>query len=256
MAGSEHLVTAISETHRKLPSLGAHRSLECVESGLKRSYSTTIKRNRRRAMPDMDDFLDRLASGDPVPGGGSVAGFEIAMGAALVVMVCELTLGREKFASVENEVREIRDRAVSLKAGARKLVDADADAFGRVSSAMKLPRTTDEEKSARREAVQAALKGAVDPPLQSMLCAKEAMVLASQLAPLGNPNAISDVGSAALALDAGYYAAKLNVEINLASIKDEEFIERIRSQMPSDDEIDRGRSETVRLVLQSIRKTS
>jgi methenyltetrahydrofolate cyclohydrolase len=204
-------------------------------------------------MPDVDDFLARLASGSPVPGGGSVAGLEVAMGAALIAMVCELTLGRDKFAMVHRQVERIRDQAVMLTAGARRLVDEDADAFAKVAAAMKLPRTNEMEKIARREALQVALKGAVSPPLETMRSACHAMQLAVELTPIGNPSAISDVGSAALALHAGYHAAKLNVEINLASIRDDEFVKRIRDQLPVDAEIDRGRAETVRLVTQSIR---
>jgi formiminotetrahydrofolate cyclodeaminase len=204
-------------------------------------------------MPEIDEFLKELASASPVPGGGSVAGFEIAMGAALIHMVAELTVGREKFAAVELEVREIRDRAAELQTHARSLVDADVEAFSRVSEAMKLPRATDEEKSLRRQAVQDTLKGAVGPPLATMKSASDLMGLATRLAPIGNPNAISDVGSAALAIDAGYYAAKLNVEINLAAIKDEHFVQEIRGQMPVDSTIDDGRKRTVNLVLKSIR---
>jgi formiminotetrahydrofolate cyclodeaminase len=204
-------------------------------------------------MPDIDVFLSELASSSPVPGGGSVAGFEIAMGAALLVMVSDLTLGREKYAEVESQVTRIRALAESHQATARSLVDADAAAFGRVASAIKLPRGTDDEKAARRDAVQQALKGAVEPPLESMKSAHALMTLAVELAPIGNANAISDVGSAALALDAGYYAAKLNVEINLASIKDDGFVSTIRGQMPDDAVIERGRKETVDVVLGTIR---
>jgi len=203
-------------------------------------------------MPDIDLFLTQLASGDPVPGGGSVAGLEIAMGAALVAMVCELTLGREKFASVAGEVESMLDQARTLKHRARGLVDEDVAAFGVVALAMKLPRATDEERATRRQAMQEALKGAVDPPLRSMQCAEEAMALAVRLAPIGNPSAISDVASAALALYAGYHAAKLNVEINLAAIRDEEFIRHVRSLMPSDDAIESGRATAVRLALETI----
>jgi len=204
-------------------------------------------------MPDIDEFLNELSSGAPVPGGGSVAGLEVAMGAALIHMVAELTIGREKFAAVEDQVRSIRDQAAELRIHARSLVDADVEAFGRVSDAMKLPRATDDEKAVRREAVQDALKGAVGPPLATMKSAGDVMRLASQLAPIGNPNAISDVGSAALAVDAGYYAAKLNVEINLAAIKDAGFVSEIRGQMPDDRAIDEGRKDVIELVLKAIR---
>ena len=204
-------------------------------------------------MPDIDEFLTDLASRAPVPGGGSVAGFEVAMGAALMHMVCELTLGREKFAAVEPRVREIRDQAAELQVHARSLVDADVEAFQRVAEAMKLPRETDQQKLERREAVQDALKGAVGPPLATMKSARDLMKLVPDLAAMGNPNAISDVGSAALAIDAGYFAAKLNVEINLAGIKDEAWVAEIRDQMPDDAVIDKGRQQTVDQVVKAIR---
>jgi len=205
-------------------------------------------------MADIDEFLTELASSAPVPGGGSVAGFEVAMGAALIHMVAELTFGRERFAPVQDEIAVIRERAERLQAQARSLVDADIEAFLRVSEAMKLPRGSDQEKAARRIEVQNALEGAVGPPVATMKTAYDLMKLAGQLAPIGNPNVISDVGSAALSIDAGYYAAKLNVEINLAAIKDERFIREITAQLPDDSDIDSGRKSVLDLVLRAIRR--
>lgn len=205
------------------------------------------------SLPHVDDFLCDLASATPVPGGGSVAGFEVAMGAALIVMVCELTLGREKFASVQDEVERIRDAANAIRHDGRRLVDEDAAAFSLVAATMKLPRGTDDERAARREAMQSALKGAVDPPLRTMVAARDGLARAAELAPIGNPSAISDVGSGALALSAGYHAAKLNVEINLASIRDEPFVAEIRDKMPDDGAVDGACRSIVEEVLCAIR---
>ncbi len=175
----------------------------------------------------MDDFLRALASGDPVPGGGSVAALEVAIGAALLSMVSELTLGRKRYASVEEEVLGIRAQSDNMRSRARALVDADSVAYGRVAEAMRLPRDNDDEKEHRRRTIQAALKRAVEPPLSTMQAAQEGMVLATRLAAIGNASAVSDVGTAAHAFLAGYLSAKLNVDINLASIRDEAFVQSI-----------------------------
>ena len=109
---------------------------------------------------DVDGFLADLASSAPVPGGGSVAALQVAMGAALVEMVCNLTIGRKKYQSVEAEATQIRTRALAVRERARQLVDEDAAAYGAVSEAMRLPRGTEQETAARTAAVQDSLKGA------------------------------------------------------------------------------------------------
>lgn len=199
-------------------------------------------------MPDLDEFLKRLASSEPVPGGGSVAALQVAMGCGLLIMVCELTLGREKFAAASEEVHGIRAEIMSILSEARRLVDADAEAYNAVSSAMRLPRESEAEKGIRRKSVEGALKAAVDPPLRTMRAASMAMRLALTLAELGNPSAISDVGSGALSLEAGCLAAKLNVDINLASIRDEEFVGQISGLMPDSARLSQVRTEVLRIV--------
>jgi methenyltetrahydrofolate cyclohydrolase len=203
-------------------------------------------------MPDIDEFLAELSSKDPVPGGGSVAALEVAMGAALISMVCELTAGKAAYAEVADEIEDIRGAAVSSRDDARQLIDVDAAAFAKVAEAMKLPRQTDEEKAVRREVMQQALKDAVEPPLQTMRVASGAMPLAVRLAAIGNKNAISDVGSGALALRAGFFAAKLNVDINLAIIRDEAFVQEILEQIPDIEELDTMLAEVVQKVGESI----
>jgi methenyltetrahydrofolate cyclohydrolase len=180
---------------------------------------------------DVDGFLADLASSAPVPGGGSVAALQVAMGAALVEMVCNLTIGRKKFQPVEAEATQIRTRALAVRARARQLVDEDAAAYGAVSAAMRLPRGTDEETAARIAAVQGALKGAAQPPLETMRCASEVLDLARSLVPIGNPAAVSDVATAAVAAFAGFEAARLNVEINMAAVRDEGWRAETRAEL-------------------------
>ncbi len=179
-------------------------------------------------MPDLDEFLDRLASKAPVPGGGSVAALEVALGYALLTMVCDLTFGKPAYAKFEDELMAIREAATKGRERARRLVDEDEMAFELVSQAMKLPRVSEEEKAQRREAVQKALHEAVQPPLSTMREASKGIGLAGALVLFGNKSAVSDVGSAALAFAAGFSSARLNVEINLASIKDEAFVRECR----------------------------
>ena len=105
-------------------------------------------------------FLDELASAAPAPGGGSVAALSGALGASLASMVCNLTIGKKKYADVEDEMKEILTQSEALRAELTRLLEDDVAAFSRVSEAMKMPRDTDEQKAARKDALQAALKGA------------------------------------------------------------------------------------------------
>lgn len=177
------------------------------------------------------DFLTELASGAPTPGGGSGAALCGATGAALVSMVCNLTVGREKYRAVEEEMKSILDRAEDLRRQLLQAIDADIAAYGALSAAMKLPRTTDAEKVARTQAVQAALVTATEAPLGIARLCREVLELSKPTAERGNVNAVSDAGVAALAAEAGLRSAALNVQINLGSLKDEAFAGRVREAL-------------------------
>jgi methenyltetrahydrofolate cyclohydrolase len=180
---------------------------------------------------DLDEFMERLSSADPVPGGGSVAALECAMGAALLAMVANLTVGRKKYADVEERAGQIRDEALGLRARAVSLADEDAQAYGRVADVLALPRDTEDQKTTRRDRMQRALQGAVSPPLETMSSASRVLDLAADLMTIGNRSAISDVGTAAGAARSSFDAARLNVEINLASIHDDVWVGGIRSKL-------------------------
>jgi formiminotetrahydrofolate cyclodeaminase len=168
-------------------------------------------------------YLDRLASASPEPGGGSVAALVGALGAALVTMVTDLTLGKEKYASVQAEIAEIKVKAEALRQLLGEMVTLDAQAYGAVATAMQLPKGTEAEKSAREAALQAALKGAATVPLQVAEAAVEVARLSLPAAELGNTNAVSDAGVAVILADAAAQSAALNVKINVTWIADEEF---------------------------------
>lgn len=171
-------------------------------------------------METVDDWLGALAADTPTPGGGSAAALMVATGAALVEMVCGLTLGNEKFRDVEPLMAQSREKARGLRANADALRLDDSLAYDAVMAAYRLPKSTAEEKEARTAAVQEALRGATEVPLRSVVAGVEVLDLAASIVESVNPNAISDVGAGALAARAGAEASALNVRINLLSIKD------------------------------------
>jgi len=179
----------------------------------------------------MQAYLDRLASNSPTPGGGSVAALVGALGAALGSMVANFTVGKDKFAAVEADVQRLLAGCEEARRELSALVQADMDEYGKVSAAYSMPRSSDEEKVARTAAIQQALKDAAQVPLKAAAACHRVLVLNRELVDKGNPNLISDVGvSVSLAL-AALECAVLNVEINLAYIKDQAFNAQARRQL-------------------------
>ena len=161
------------------------------------------------------ELLDRLSSSDPVPGGGSAAALAGAMGASLVSMVAALTVGRAEYAEVDAIVREIGEAASSLRDELIELAERDSDAYQAVVTARRLPRESDEQRSARARAMSSAVVQAAEVPLRTARVARQALKLAGRIAPIGNRNAVSDAGVAALLAAAAIRGAILNVRINL-----------------------------------------
>jgi len=176
-------------------------------------------------------YTDALASGAPAPGGGSAAALVGALAAALNSMVANFTVGREKFAAVEEEVRLLLAKSEGLRQVLERLTQADTEAYGQVAAAQKMPRDTDEEKEARRAAMQEALKVAAEVPREAVRAAGGVLEVAKALVEKGNPNLITDVGVAAKFAAAAMECAALNVEINLTYIKDESYNAGCRAEM-------------------------
>lgn len=172
------------------------------------------------------EYLDQLASSSPTPGGGSAAALTGAQGAALVSMVCNLTIGKKKYADVEEDMKEVLARSEALRAKLIELIDKDAAAFDKVSQAYSMPKSTDEEKAARRAAIQEALKGAEAVPMETVEACLEIIRLAIVAAEKGNPNVVSDAAVGGILGHAGLLSAADNVRINLNFIKDEAFVAR------------------------------
>lgn len=176
-------------------------------------------------------FLDELASKASTPGGGSAAAIMGAMGAALLSMVANFTIGKKNYEAVEGEMWALLDAAESLRARLTDLISADVGAFNNVMAAYGMPRESDAEKSARAAAVQAALKTAADVPLECARLSAEVIRLSSAAAAQGNTNVISDAGVAALAAEAALRSAALNVYVNINAIKDRDFMDDRREQL-------------------------
>jgi formiminotetrahydrofolate cyclodeaminase len=170
-------------------------------------------------------FLDELASEQPTPGGGGAAAIMGAVGAALVSMVANLTIGKKNYEAFDAELKATNAAAEKVRAELTAAIDEDVVAFNAVMGAYGLPRGTDEEKAARAAAIQAALKQATDAPLRAVKACHEVIKLSAIVADKGNVNVISDAGVAVLAANAGLRSAALNVYINAKSIKDREFAE-------------------------------
>jgi methenyltetrahydrofolate cyclohydrolase len=172
----------------------------------------------------VEAYLDDLGSSAPAPGGGSVAALHAAQAAALVCMVCNLTIGRERFAEAEPTMRRTLQEATALQAEALSLADDDAAAFSAVTAAYRLPRATEEETAARAAAVQEALRRAADVPLRTAAAAARVVELCAGILDGANPNLVSDVGVAAASAAAAIDSAALNVEVNLAGLENRELV--------------------------------
>lgn len=168
-------------------------------------------------------FLDELASNSPAPGGGSVAALAGSLGSALTSMVCNLTIGKKRYADVEPEMKKILEQSERLRAQFTALVDQDTVAFNKVMEAYGLPKDTEDQKALRSAAIQGATKEAALVPLSVMKHVIDAIALAKMVAERGNLNSVSDAGVSALMLGAAAEGAAFNVLINLQSIHDPEF---------------------------------
>jgi methenyltetrahydrofolate cyclohydrolase len=183
------------------------------------------------ASESVQTFLNQLASAEPVPGGGTVAALSGSLGAALVGMVCRLTIRKKGYETVSGEMQAILLRAEKLQSELRDLMQADTEAYARVMDTYRLLKNTNEEKNIRANAIQDALKHASDVPLHvADLCA-QVLELARAIAEKGNKNAASDVGAGALMAETGLRAAAFNVSINLSSIADTVFVQDRRARV-------------------------
>ncbi|MCH7480453.1 MAG: cyclodeaminase/cyclohydrolase family protein, partial [Chloroflexi bacterium] len=176
-------------------------------------------------------FLDDLASAAPTPGGGSASAYTGALAAGLVAMVARLTVGKRKYKAVEEQMWVLIEHAEELRAALTDAVEEDARAFDAVMAAYKLPKSTDEDKTARIQAIQAATLRATEVPLDTAAKSVQVMELALQAAAQGNTNTISDAGAASAFARAALTGAGLNVRINLASLDAKATVRKLTKQL-------------------------
>ena len=176
-----------------------------------------MKPDRLNDLPARE-LIERMATGDPIPGGGSAAALAGAMGAGLMRMVVALTTGRPAATEHEAELMELAVAAAACQSELLNLVELDSVAYDGVIRARRLPRETDLEREARAVQIAAATREATRAPLQTARIAEQVLALGERLAPIGSRNAISDVGVGALLASAALRGAVLNVQINLPSL--------------------------------------
>ncbi len=170
-------------------------------------------------------FVDALAAQTSTPGGGGAAALTGSMAAALVSMVINFTVGKKKYAEVEDELRGYLAESERLRGELLALADADADAFTAVSATYGMPKETDAEKEARTAAMQDALKHAAHVPFVTAEKCLEVIKLAEPVGEKGNPNVVSDAATAIYLAQAALLAGIANVNVNLKLIKDEAFVD-------------------------------
>ncbi len=177
------------------------------------------------------DFVDVLASKSAVPGGGGAAALTGAIGIALGSMVCNLTIGKKKYAEYEESVKSILEKARELEKDLINMIDEDAECFLPLSKAYGLPNSTEEEKKIKAETMESALKTACEVPIKIVKVCYEAIKLHEDLVDKGSRLAISDVGVGVQCLRAAILSGQLNVIININSIKDEEYVNKVRNEV-------------------------
>ena len=178
------------------------------------------------------EFQNALASSDPTPGGGSAAGVALGQAAALAKMVADLTLGNDKYANGWSIAESVSVVATPLLDEGLKLAQLDSEAFDAVVAGFKMPKTTDEEKSIRREEIRNSTLGAAKVPYDTACYALDLMKLLPDLATYGNENAVSDVGVSGLLASAALKGAIFNIEINLNSLPETYGVE-MRNHLPT-----------------------
>jgi len=177
------------------------------------------------------EFLEKLASNAPTPGGGGGAAMAGALAVALTSMVGNLTVGKEKFAEQEAEVKDILAKAEALRLQMLDLVNADAEVFNSFMVSYRLPKATDEEKLARNQAIQNAAKQAAEVPFKITEACLDVMKLAERIAVIGNPSAITDAAVSSIIARAALRSASYNVVVNLKLIKDEAYNEAMYAKL-------------------------
>ena len=192
------------------------------------------------------DFLAKVAGSDPVPGGGSIAALNGAIAAALAAMVAGLTVGKKGYEENEEQMQRIQTLAISQKEEFLIDVDRDSEAYNKVFDCFRMPKSTEDEKSARSAAIQEATRVAALVPMQVARNAYELMAIIADVARLGNRNAVTDACVAMMSARSAVLGALMNVRINLGTLKDKAFVAELQAEA---DELERKTCEKEKELL-------
>ena len=184
---------------------------------------------------DVLKFLDVVDSNSPAPGGGSVSALASSLGTSLARMVAHLSFGKKKYEALPDDVKAKFvanfDELLKIKNELNDLIDRDSEAYNTVMAAYKLPKETDEEKAARNTEIQKSLKYAIQTPYDIVVLSGKAISLLGEILANGNQNAITDIGVGTMLLMVGLEGGILNVKVNLSSIKDTAYVEKITKEI-------------------------
>ena len=184
---------------------------------------------------DVLKFLDVVDSNSPAPGGGSVSALASSLGTSLARMVAHLSFGKKKYEALPDDVKAKFvanfDELLKIKNELNDLIDRDSEAYNTVMAAYKLPKETDEEKAARNTEIQKSLKYAIQTPYDIVVLSGKAISLLGEILANGNQNAITDIGVGTMLLMVGLEGGILNVKVNLSSIKDTAYVEKINKEI-------------------------
>ena len=179
----------------------------------------------------LHSYLDDLATAQPTPGGGSTAALSGAMGAALASMVCRITIGKETYADVQQEIEELLRKTEYLRSRFQQLMQEDIEAYGHLSASYKLPRATSEERKYRTDMIQKQLVEAASVPLEVVKCAAELIQSCQRIAEVGSVSVLSDVATGAILASCSGEGAAFMVRINVRSMNNETLVVELENRL-------------------------
>ncbi len=177
------------------------------------------------------EFIEKTASNEPVPGGGSIAALSGSIAVALAEMVANLTIGKKKYVDVEGEMKEVLSALEGKRKELIELIDKDATSFDGVMKAFKMPKETEEEKALRAAKIEEETKYASSVPLETARVAYSILDYSKIVIEKGNKNAVTDGAVSAMMARTAVLSALMNVRINLGGIKDKEFVEKLTNEV-------------------------
>ncbi len=179
----------------------------------------------------LETYLKDAAAGTPAPGGGSVAALAGALATSMASMSANLTVDREKFKQYDSQLKKIREGCEKSREILLSLMEEDITVYRGLNNAYGLPNSSEAEKNKRSEEIQKAVIHAMEVPLRTTMCCLYVLQQVRELVDIANPHLISDVGVACFLAEAAFQCAKLNVEINLATIKDQNLVEKVQNEI-------------------------